>query len=510
MIRRGRRALLVVAASVTFLGPVEPAAAQTPDPPDIVLIVSDDQRWDTLWAMPIVRTELAGRGVAFPNAFVVNPVCCPSRASILTGDYSHTTMVYRQAPPFGRSEWFDDSSTLATWLDDAGYTTGLFGKYLDGYQHSALTGVVPPGWDRWVAFVHAAYLDYKLTIDGEVRSFGSSPSDHSTRVLAQEAVEFVERAEGPLFLVFAPAAPHAPAIPAPGDATAFEDLPEARPPSFDEADVSDKPTWVRELPALERADEQAIDLFRRDQYRSLLSVDRAVRAILGALERTGRLENALVVLTSDNGIHHGEHRWTKKEAPYEESIRVPLVVRWDAADWPVPARPEELALNIDLAPTIAGIAGVVPPRPPDGRSLVPVLAGRADGWREDFLIEHLENTNPVPTFCAVRSATAKYVRYATGEEELYDLVADPFELENLAGVPSSRAELLGLRDRLRELCVPPPPGFDRGGTSRMRVALALLSLLVVAEVVTARRAGSRRRRAARSETDRAEPYGARR
>jgi N-acetylglucosamine-6-sulfatase len=494
VIRCAGRALLVLTAPVAFLGLVEPAAAQTPDPPDVVVIVTDDQRWDTLWAMPIVRTELARRGVVFPNAFVVNPVCCPSRASILTGDYSHTTMVYRQAPPFGRSEWFDDSSTIATWLDGAGYTTGLFGKYLDGYQHSALTGVVPPGWDRWVAFVRAAYVDYKLTFDGEVRSFGSSPSDHSTRVLQREAVEFVERAEGPLFLVFAPAAPHAPAIPAPGDETAFEDLADARPPSFDEADVSDMPAWVRELPALGRADEEAIDAFRRDQYRSLLSVDRAVGAILGALERTGRLQNALVVLTSDNGIHHGEHRWTKKETPYEESIRVPLVVRWDSADWPVPARPEHLALNIDLAPTIAEIVGVIPPRPPDGRSLVPVLAGRAEAWREDFLIEHLENTNPVPTFCAVRSATAKYVRYATGEEELYDLVADPFELENLAGEPSSRAELSRLRERLRELCVPPPPGFDRGGTSRMQVALALISLLVVAEAVTSRRAGSRRRR----------------
>jgi arylsulfatase A-like enzyme len=501
--RGARRALLVVTAPVTFLVLAEPAAAQKPDPPDVVVIVTDDQRWDTLWTMPVVRRELVGRGGKFPNAFVVNPVCCPSRASILTGDYSHTTMVYRQAPPFGRSEWFDDSSTLATWLDGAGYTTGLFGKYLDGYQHSALTGVVPPGWDRWVAFVRAAYLDYKLTFDGEVRSFGSSPPDHSTLVLEREAVEFVEGAEGPIFLVFAPAAPHAPAIPAPGDAAAFGDLPDARPPSFDEVDLSDKPAWVRELPALEPADEEAIDAFRRDQYRSLLSVDRAVGAILGALERTGRLENTLIVLTSDNGIHHGEHRWTKKEAPYEESIRVPLVVRWDAADWPVPARPDGLALNIDLAPTIAEIAGVVPPRPPDGRSLVPLLAGRAERWREDFLVEHLENTNPVPTFCAVRSATAKYVRYATGEEELYDLVADPFELENLAGQPSSRAELSRLRERLRELCVPPPPGFDRGGTSRMQVALALLSLLVVAEVVTARRAGSPRPRSGGAESVRA-------
>jgi N-acetylglucosamine-6-sulfatase len=481
------RTLVFAAAALgVLLVPAATATAQTNERPDVVLVVTDDQRWDTLWAMPTVRRELVARGAAFGNAFVVNPVCCPSRASILTGDYSHTTKVYRQAPPFGRSEWFDESSTLATWFDDAGYRTGLFGKYLDGYQNRALTGVIPDGWDRWVAFVHAAYVDYKLTVDGEVRSFGSSLAEHSTRVLAREAVGFVEAAEGPIFLLFAPAAPHAPALPVPRDAGAFGRLADARPASFDEADVSDKPSWVRALEPLDAEAEAAIDRFRREQYRSLLSVDRAVGAILDALRRTGRLRNAFVVFTSDNGIHHGEHRWTKKETPYEESIRIPLVVRWDAAGWPVPIRPNELVLNIDLAPTIAEVTGVVPPRPPEGRSLLPLLDGGTT-WREDFLIEHMENTNPVPTFCAVRTATTKYVRYATGEEELYDLVRDPFELRNVANVPAWRVDLLEMRERLRRLCVPAPPGFDRGGPRRMQVALALLGVLVVAEALAVRR-----------------------
>ncbi|HET9250136.1 MAG TPA: sulfatase, partial [Actinomycetota bacterium] len=302
-------------------------------PPDIVLIVTDDQRWDTLWAMPTLSERLAGEGVTFPDAFVVNPLCCPSRASILTGDYSHTHLVYRQAPPFGRFEWFDDGSTLATWLHDAGYRTGLFGKYLDGYQHAAVTGYVPPGWDRWVAFVHSAQVDYTLTIDGVLHDRGHGPGDHATEVLAGEAVAFVEDTTGPLFLELAMSAPHEPAIASPGDEDAFADLAPARPPSFDEADVSDKPAWVRDLPPLTTAQEASIDAFRRDQYRSLLGVDRALGRVLDALERTGRLENTLIVFTSDNGIMHGEHRWTKKEAPYEESIRVPLVMRWDAAGW---------------------------------------------------------------------------------------------------------------------------------------------------------------------------------
>ena len=151
----------IAATLLLLLATLAPGRAVAQEgPPDIVVVVADDQRWDTLWAMPVVQRELVVRGASFPDAFVVNPICCPSRASVLTGAYSHTTGVYRQAPPFGRFDWFRDGSTLATWLDDAGYTTGLFGKDLDGYQHAGLTGYVPPGWDRWVAFIRSAYRDY--------------------------------------------------------------------------------------------------------------------------------------------------------------------------------------------------------------------------------------------------------------------------------------------------------------------------------------------------------------
>jgi arylsulfatase A-like enzyme len=480
-------ALLVWALVLSCPAPgARPAAAAPAAPPDIVLIVSDDQRFDTLWAMPVLTERLAGRGVTFPDAFVTNPLCCPSRASILTGDYSHTHLVYRQAPPFGRFEWLDDRSTLATWLHDAGYRTGLFGKYLDGYQHAAVTGYVPPGWDRWVAFVHSAQVDYALTFDGEVRSFGHGAADHATEVLADEVVSFIQGSSGPLFVEFAPSVPHAPATPSPGDEDTFADLEPARPPSFDEADVADKPAWVRDLPRLTPEQVSAIDAFRRDQYRSLLGLDRALGRILHALEETGRLDNTLIVFTSDNGILHGEHRWAKKEAPYEEAIRVPLVMRWDAAGWDAGAeKPGTLALNVDLAPTIADAAGVSHP-PTDGRSLLPVLAGDTP-WRSDFLVEHLEGTNPVPTYCAVRSRGWMYVRYTTGEEELYDLNADPYELENLAADPADRPVLEDRRARLRGLCSPVPPGYgDRTETS-VPIALGVLGALVVVEAVLARR-----------------------
>ena len=484
---RRSAAILVGALVLLCAAPAvaRPAAAGG-DRPSIVLIVSDDQRWDTLWAMPILTRRLADAGVTFPDAFVTNPLCCPSRASILTGNYSHTHLVYRQDPPFGRFEWFDDRSTLATWLHDAGYTTGLFGKYLDGYQHAAVTGYVPPGWDRWVAFVHSAQLDYGLSFDGTVRSYGDAPQDHATEVLADQVVSFIRDSSGPLFVEFTPSVPHAPAIPSPGDEPAFADLEPARPPSFDEADVSDKPAWVRDLPRLSPEQVAAIDAFRQDQYRSLLGLDRAVGRIVDALRETGRLDDTLIVFSSDNGILHGEHRWTKKEAPYEEAIRVPLVMRWDAAGWDEGSKlPGTFALNIDLAPTIADAAGV--PHPPtDGRSLLPVLAGDPT-WRSDFLVEHLEGTNPVPTYCAVRSERWMYISYTTGEEELYDLRADPYELENLASEPAEHRVLEGRRARLRELCSPVPPGYgDRTDTS-VPIALGVLGTLVIVEAVLARR-----------------------
>lgn len=472
-----RRAIVAVFVACSLAVPGV-ASAQV-RPPDVVVIVTDDQRFDTVWAMPTVRAELVDRGARLSNAFVVNALCCPSRTSILTGDYSHTTGVWRQSPPFGRFEWFDDSSTLATWLDAAGYTTGLFGKYLDGYQHAALTGYVPPGWDRWVAFVHSAYYGYKLTVDGRVEEHGSAPSDYSTDVLAARAVEFIRSAEGPLFLEFAPAAPHAPAIPAPGDEGAFADLPPWRPAAYDEADVSDKPEWVRVLPPITPVRAAALDDFRRNQYRSLRAVDRAIGEIVAALRDAGRLEHTLIVFTSDNGIAWGEHRWTKKEAAFEEVIRIPMIVRWDSGGLVPGSRAEGLALNIDIAPTIAEAVGIESP-PMDGRSLLPLLRGPSTApWREDFLVEHLAGTNPIPTYCAVRSLGSLYVRYSDGEEELYDLSSDPGELDNLAAQPGSRDEVLALRGRLEVLCDPRPPGYlDDGLDPRIWWAVGgLLALL---------------------------------
>ena len=486
--------VLVIATAVLaslFLAPpflAFPARAQVDpgDAPSILLIVTDDQRWDTLVAMPEVRRLLAGPGVTFTKSFTTSSLCCPSRASILTGAYPHTTGVYRQISPYGGFRSFDDDTTIATVLRDAGYRTGYFGKYLDAYQSDALAGYVPPGWDRWAAFVHAEYVDYGLTIDGKVERFGTGPEDYSTDVLADLAEGFIRTSEGPVFAVFAPAAPHAPAIPAQADAGAFEGLRPWRPPSFNEPDIADKPAHVRGFEPLGPIRTEKLERLRRDQYRTLQAVDRAVARLVDALADTGRLDDALVILTSDNGLLWGEHRWVRKEVPYEEAIRVPLVVRADAIVGD--GRSDgHLVANIDLAPTIADVAGVDLPDA-DGRSLRPLLSGGKGRWRHALLIEHLRGANPVPTYCAARTERYLFAAYDTGERELYDLSVAPYQLRNLAGTRE------GVEDRLegtlRGLCDPPPPGFefDPGlGATLLGLGIVVVAALVARRIVTGSR-----------------------
>jgi N-acetylglucosamine-6-sulfatase len=434
-----------------------PSGASTPD---IVLILTDDQRWDELGPrfMPNVQALLVDRGVTFSNAFVVNSLCCPSRASILTGQYSHTTGVYQNSGDHGGFSVFEDGSTIATWLRDAGYRTSLIGKYLNGYN----TSYLPPGWDRWVAFqgadVGGAYYEYDLNIDGTLVHHGHEESDYSTDVLASEADSFIRTTDRgqPIFLYFAPFAPHTPYAPAPRHGSAFRHLPPRRPPNFNEEDVSDKPQWVQELPLLSPEKERQAIETRKAQFRTLLSVDDAVDTILTALSGTGRLSNTLVVYMSDNGLSLGEHRWNEKKAAYEEDIRVPLIARYDPLV-PSARTDRHLVTNIDLAPTFADVAGVEA-GDVEGMSLVPLLSSPDPvEWRKDFLVEHLGGLE-IPTYCAVRSAGFSYVSYVTEEEELYDLGLDPYQLVNVAADMAYADVRERMRYRTQVLCDPPPPG----------------------------------------------------
>jgi arylsulfatase A-like enzyme len=450
-------ALLCLGLSGAGAAPSPSAAAKKHgNKPNIVLILTDDQRWDTLWAMPHVRRLIVRHGLRFDQAFVVNPLCCPSRTSILTGQYSHGTDVYRNSPPHGGYETFRDSSTLATWLHRAGYRTALIGKYLNGY----LGTTIPPGWDRWFAFTgNPSYYHYHVADQRRQESYQDDHADYSTAEFSRQAVSFIQQTRRPFFLYFAPYAPHQPALPGFRDVRAFSKLRPYRPPSYDEDDVGDKPAWVQAIKPMGKFTRKFIDRARRKEYRSLRAVDRAVERIVETLQDKGQLRKTMLVFMSDNGLMWGEHRVAlSKAVPYDESIRVPMVIRYDPLTHATRADGKHLVLNIDLAPTFAALAGVSAPGA-DGRNLLPLLRSRSAAWRSDFLIEHLQEGSKIPpTYCAIRSNGYAYVHYFDSlENELYDVKQDPYELDNIAGDPAAAPVVAQMQARLQELCNPTPP-----------------------------------------------------
>jgi arylsulfatase A-like enzyme len=448
-----------VLAGIQAIDPV--AATGSPTTPNIVLIVTDDMRWDEMERMPTVQAELIGKGTWFLNGFVVNSLCCPSRASILTGRYSHSTGVWTNTGPNGGFRAFKrvQGSTIATWLDAAGYQTGFFGKVMNGYS-AKQAPIVSPGWDRWVAMVQPPnYFNYDLSIDGHVAHFGSSTADYSTDVLAGYAESFLaDLAPGePFFMEFAPYAPHAPFIPAPRHAASLADYQPISPPNAAEADVSDKPAWVRALPLVGGNWNSK----RKAQMRMLLAVDEAIARLIAIIDSAGQIDNTLFVFTSDNSLSGGSHRWFPKETGWDEALHVPFVLRYDPLTGGVPTSSDALALNIDIAPTIADLAGVAAPGV-EGVSLRSVLDGTETFVRTDFGIEHLKapSGQGPPSYCGVRTTMYKYIRYSTGEEELYDLVADPFEMQSKHADPAHSDIKDSLRARAQALCSPPPPGYS--------------------------------------------------
>ncbi|MDP9301361.1 MAG: sulfatase-like hydrolase/transferase [Actinomycetota bacterium] len=489
-VRSDARIQAIVPSGATT-GPIEVTAdgvASSPNPfivqPNIVLILTDDQRFDQVDHMPTVQSELIEKGVQFTNGFVVNPLCCPSRTTILTGKYSHGTDVYSNIPPHGGFQTFvtslhEDRHTVATWLQGAGYHTGLVGKYLNGYSVKKAS-YVSPGWDVWDALTlngsnggegTGGYYDYNMSIGGVPAYYGTAESDYSTDVLSNYATDFIQNAptDQPLFLYFAPRAPHGPATPPARYADALANVPPLRTPSYNEEDVSDKPAYIQAIPPWSDSLKASEDALYLRQYRSLLAVDDAVGNILQSLRNTGRLKDTLIVFASDNGLNFGEHRWLGKKVPYEESIRVPIIARYDALTPRAPVTDPRFVLNLDFAPTFAAAGGVSAPGS-EGVSFLPLLDDSATQWRSDFLIEHLDpKVVKVPAYCAVRDERYIYVEYSTTdplgnrEQELYDLQNDPYELSNLLITDPANPQVIATRaamyNRMVQLCSPPPPGF---------------------------------------------------
>lgn len=483
-------AVLVAACGVGSSGEPEREAAE--GAPNIVAIVLDDATAEmiTRESMPVTTRELARRGTSFEDFIAVSPLCCPSRANLLTGQYGRNSGVlrndYRTLRKKGR--------ILARWLQLAGYRTLHVGKYLNGFTKALDDPAeVPKGWDEWYTLVKNGYFDYEVSDNGELVSFGARPDDYVTRVLNRRARELVssyaERDE-PFYLQLDQFAPHprrtdsgedcnVGATPDPDDREDVRDLPVPEKRSRNEADLSDKPGFMRRLERLSDGKLRRALLRYQCAVASLAAVDRGVGELIEALEEAGELEQTAFLFTSDNGFMFAEHRIPDlKGFPYEENLRMPLFVRLPAAmGVDQPRRVDALTGTIDLAPTILELASAEPCkengecREPDGRSLLPLLGvgGRGDWPRDRALLIELDQIPPgvqkKPRACSwigVRTRDRVLIQHrtaatpgapcrATDAVEHYDLEADPEQLENLASAGGAEQQERRLRRRMREL-----------------------------------------------------------
>jgi N-acetylglucosamine-6-sulfatase len=444
--------------------PAEPAAEYKQGAPNVVVVMTDDQALDTMRAMPRTRRLIGGKGVTFENAVVSFPLCCPSRASFLTGQYAHNHRVLDNHPPRGGYGRLDAEHTLPVWLSRAGYRTGFVGKFLNGYGEEGKAHEIPPGWSDWYGLPSQAKrrpFDFPLNENGKLVEYGDRDHEYKTEVLADKAVSFIgDRAprRRPFFLYVSTAAPHADyglsehadrnPEPAPRDRGRFEGREPPKRKSVDEKDVSDKPRFIRSRSRLGREQREKIEKLYVSQLESLIAVDRLVGRVVAELRRTGELDNSVVMFTSDNGFLRGQHRLDSGKAnPYEEAIRVPLLVR--GPGFPQGARDDRLVANVDLAPTILDLAGADADRPVDGRPLLP-YEGEEDRSRA-VLLEVYQRSHG--RFAGVRTDRYAYAEYDGRDRELYDLERDPQQLESVHDDPSYaavRARLAALLDRLRE------------------------------------------------------------
>ena len=454
---------LALAPSAAARLPVTPAQADVR--PNVVLLITDDQRLDDLRVMGSTLRLLGEHGTTFSQYVTTFPLCCPSRATMLTGQYAHNHKVLGNLPPRGGYVKLNGAETLPVWLERAGYRTAHVGRYLNGMGLRDPVEV-PPGWTEWYGGVDPAtyqYFDYKLNENGRVVDY-TGRGLYQTDLLATKAEGFIGRASavgGPFFLQVGFLAPHAGGPRGPDDPLSFQ-TPEPAPrhrgalagaalppsPAFNEADVSDKPVSLQALPPIPAGLAGRIDYNVRQRLETLLAVDEAVARVVGALEAAGELDDTLVMFTSDNGFLNGEHRVPReKQLLYEPSIRVPFLMRGPGV--PAGRRSGDLVGNIDIVPTIVDATGAAPGLAMDGRSLLPLARDRTLADGRDILIERgQEGRNRSTVYAGLRTGRYVYAEYLDGERELYDLERDPDQLRSRHRDPAYTRLMGELHNRL--------------------------------------------------------------
>jgi arylsulfatase A-like enzyme len=460
--------------------------------PNMLVIETDDMRWDELKFMPNVRRLIMHRGLNFVNSFAPYPLCCPSRASFLTGKYAHNHHVLSHVDPFGFQS-FDDRRTVATQLQKNGYQTALVGKYLNGYARqptfrtrTSSLHYVPPGWDEWYAGsdhrfpagspLHGGtynYFSMTQNINGKIVPHHGT---YSTDLLAGQARGLIAKfgaAKKPWFLWWTPVAPHFGA-PHERDDPPRTTRADGRPQKFQtparpkwvrgrfdsvithalgtpkygpaESDMSDKPRYLRNVPEMLPLERQELTEVSRQRAESIYVLDRQVGRTIAKLKASGQYDNTIIVFTSDNGYFLGEHRKRQgKILPHEPSLRVPFLIAGPGIRHGIRYDP---ITTIDLAPTFSSYAGLKPMPQTDGTSLVPLIERGDRGWTRPVVTEGMMGDKGYghlftqPGFDnalntrGIRTARYKYVKYSTGEVELYDLKTDPLELESRQNDPA--------------------------------------------------------------------------
>lgn len=446
--------VLAVAAIAVGGGEVVEAAAD--DRPNIVLIMTDDQFTGTTSRASMPYVGRRDDWARFRNAMVNTALCCPSRATALTGLTSNHTGIESNS----ETELFKGHSTIADWLDESGYQTGFTGKYLNEFPWQEAPNYIPDGWDWWAGFTgRQTYNNFTLNENGTLVEY-TGRSNNSIDVISGRAVDFLSSvsASQPFFQFVAFNAPHAPSLPPRRyeDATVAP-IPESE--AFLEQDVSDKPRWIRNarIPSAEE-----LRAKRTQHQRALLGIDDGVQRIFGALQARGELDNTLVIYTTDHGISMGEHNYVKKTCGYEVCSNVPLLIRGPGV---VPGNVRSLVGNIDLTPTIADYADIPTGEKVDGTTLRPLLERTGRGLHNGLLLSRAQGKSE-KVFYGIRTKRWKYISYRrTGEAELYDLERDPDELFNLMSTKRDvwKLKAAQLEERMMEIKRTKPVYLDPDG-----------------------------------------------
>ncbi len=424
--RRTRRRVAAFALTtvIAMLAPASPPPASANHggvKPNVLVILTDDQRWDMMAVLKKTRRWFGGEGTTYPFAFATTPLCCPSRASIMTGQYAHNTRVETNVD----AERLDQRATMQRYLQDAGYRTAIVGKYLNAWDGDPLY------FDDWSIFAssEAGYRNAVFNVNGLRQVVNRYSTDYVAARSIKLLRSFEADDEQPWLMYVTPFAPHAPYEPARKFRRA--DVPRlVRTPAMTEEDRSDKPMWVQ----LKRAKRVKPHKIWRQQQRMLLSVDSMVDRVLSTLDELGERGPTMIFFLSDNGFLMGEHGLQQKHSPYTASVKIPMYARWPG-HFDAREVDDRLVANIDIAPTVYDATGIQPDSPVDGRSLL-------DGtWTRDrMLLEYSRREErAVPTWASYRTEDFQYVEYYDEDleevtfREYYDLVSDPFQLTNLLG-----------------------------------------------------------------------------